>query len=228
MSSDALPTGEHVHPLFGRLDHVDTVPPAVYALTDAVRELAETTVVTDVDAAERARVADEVRTLTARLRSRERPAAAWFVSHGHELFEHLTQAATGRANPHAFRGRWLHPDGAESFLPVPDPVTGESVYRTSFTGLHAADDAASGMADDGPIALLLDHVISFANAAMGNGGMTVALELTYAAPTPYGVPVLVRARRTHQDGRKLFATGEIEVDGVVTASARGVFISSVG
>ena len=51
------------------------------------------------------------------------------------------------------------------------------------------------------------------------------LDMRYKGATPYNVPLIVRARYTHSEGRKHFATGEIYADGEVTASALGVFIN---
>jgi acyl-coenzyme A thioesterase PaaI-like protein len=145
------------------------------------------------------------------------------VAHDDGTFEHLTQAGTGRLNPQAISGVWLTPEGDEVFVAAPDPATGETLARSTFSREHAA---AADRVDSGPIAVLLDHVISFALVAVDRGGMTVSLQVRCHAPTPYGVPVLVRARYTHSDGRKHFATGEIVVDGEVTASARGVFVGA--
>jgi acyl-coenzyme A thioesterase PaaI-like protein len=214
---------DRVHPVFGVLQAASAVPPEAFTLTAAVRDLVEASVMTDVEPGERAAVAGRVQELTARLRQRERADPVWFVAHDDGTFEHLTQAGTGRLNPQAISGVWLTPEGDEVFVAAPDPATGETLARSTFSRAHAA---AVDRVDSGPIAVLLDHVISFALVAVDRGGMTVSLQVRCHAPTPYGVPVLVRARYTHSDGRKHFATGEIVVDGEVTASARGVFVGA--
>ena len=199
------------------------VPGEAFTLATAVRTLLDTSVQADVSPAERAAVATELRDLTARLNAQQRPDPFWFISHEDGTFEHLTQAATGRLNPGALAGSWLAPDGQEEGSAAPHPETGEVLARYEFGRTHAI---AKDLVSSGSIALLLDHILSFATAAVDRGGMTVALEIRCHAATPYEVPLLIRARYTHSEGRKHFATGEIVLNDVVTASARGVFISN--
>ena len=77
----------------------------------------------------------------------------------------------------------------------------------------------------GVVALLFDQLLGHAASADGTPGMTVALELRFRKPTPYGLPLKVTAEVTHNDGRKVISEGRIEHDGVVTAEAKGVFLS---
>jgi acyl-coenzyme A thioesterase PaaI-like protein len=200
----------------------ESVPPEAFTLVEAVRDLVEATVMTDVDPAERGEIASLIEGLTKRLSARERDNAAWFMSHGDDKFEHLTQAGTGRLNPQALEGMWLTPDGDDAFVATPHPETGEVLARCMFTRQHVGPP---GRVHGGSVATLLDHVVGFATAAVGKPGMTAGLDLRYKGATPYNVPLLVRARYTHSDGRKHFATGEIVADGEVTASALGVFIN---
>jgi acyl-coenzyme A thioesterase PaaI-like protein len=200
----------------------DSVPPEAFTLVEAVRDLVEATVMTDVDPAERGEVAALVEQLTKRLQVREREHPAWFMSHGGDTFEHLTQAGTGRLNPQALEGMWLTPDGEDAFVATPHPETGEVLARCMFTRQHVGPP---GRVHGGSVATLLDHVVGFATAAVGKAGMTAGLDLRYKDATPYNVPLIVRARYTHSEGRKHFATGEVYADGVVTCSALGVFIN---
>ena len=71
---------------------------------------------------------------------------------------------------------------------------------------------------------LLDQLLGAANIAYGVGAMTAELTIRYRKPTPIGVPLHLAARTDEIDGRKVFASGEITADGVVTAEATGVFI----
>jgi acyl-coenzyme A thioesterase PaaI-like protein len=200
----------------------DQIPVEAFTLVEAVRELVEATVMTNVDPAERADVAGLVADLTKRLQAAERPDPVWFVGHGGDKFEHLTQAGTGRLNPQALPGMWLTPDGEDAFVATPHPETGEVLARCTFTRQHVGPP---GRVHGGSVATLLDHVVGFATAAVGKSGMTAGLDIRYKGATPYNVPLLVRARYTHSEGRKHFATGEIVAEGVVTASALGVFIN---
>lgn len=205
----------------GTLASADELPPEAFTLVEAMRDLVEATVMTDVSPQERAAVAAEVRALTRRLAVAERPDAVWMVKHANGEFEHLTQAGTGRLNPQATRLDWLTPEGHVSHFPVADPETGEVMARCILGRQHVGPPER---VHGGVVATVLDQVVGFAAAAVKMPGMTAGLDIRYKGPTPYGVPVMVHARYTHSEGRKHFATGEIRADGVVTASALGVFI----
>jgi hypothetical protein len=55
--------------------------------------------------------------------------------------------------------------------------------------------------------------------------MTVALSVTLAAGTPFGVPVDIVGRYVRSEGRKRYASGEVLVDGAVTAQAELLCVS---
>ena len=109
------------------------------------------------------------------------PTPAWFMSHGGDKFEHLTQAGTGRLNPQALEGMWLTPDGEDAFVATPHPETGEVLARCMFTRQHVGPP---GRVHGGSVATLLDHVVGFATAAVGKPGMTAGLDLRYKDATP--------------------------------------------
>jgi acyl-coenzyme A thioesterase PaaI-like protein len=210
----------------GFLAPASEIPPEAFALVESVRDLVEATVMTDVPATERAAIQAEIEALTRRLAVAERPDAVWMVKHtvgGLENadFEHLTQAGNGRLNPQAPRLQWLTPDGEVSYLAMAHPETGEVLARCILGRQHVGPPER---AHGGVVATILDHVVGFATAVVQKPGMTAGLDIRYKGPTPYGVPLMVHARYTHSEGRKHFATGEIRADGVITASALGVFI----
>jgi acyl-coenzyme A thioesterase PaaI-like protein len=206
--ADALPLAEEL-------------PAEAFTLVEAVRDLVEATVMTDVDPAERGAVAAEVEVLIKRLAVAERRDAAWLVRHGDGLYEHLTQAGNGRLNPQAPRLQWLTPDGELAYNATPDPETGEVLARCVVTRAHVGPPERT---HGGVVATILDHVVGFATAAVDKPGMTAGLDIRYKDATPIGVELIVHARYTHSEGRKHFATGEIVANGKVTASALGVFI----
>ena len=76
----------------------------------------------------------------------------------------------------------------------------------------------------GWVASLLDQLLGHANAAAGVAGLTAELTVRYRRPTPFGVPLLLRARTDGVDGRRIRASGEIVADGKVTAEATGLFL----
>lgn len=202
------------------LPSADTVPAEAFELAEAVRDLVEAVVMTDVSPEERTEVTAAVKALSARLAAAERPDPVWLVSHGDGDWEHLTNAGTGRLNPTAPRVQWLTPDGRIAYDATPDE-NGEVLARVTLTQAHVGPP---GRAHGGVVATILDQVVGFAAAAVDRPGMTAGLDIRYKAATPYGVELLIRARYTHSEGRKHFATGEIVADGQITASALGVFI----
>lgn len=83
-----------------------------------------------------------------------------------------------------------------------------------------------GRVHGGIIALMLDQVLG--NAAHASGlppAYTRELTITYNEATPLDAPIRVTGRVDRVEGRKRFLSGEILVDGRVSASASGVWIS---
>jgi acyl-coenzyme A thioesterase PaaI-like protein len=205
----------------GSLQSVDELPPEAFELVDAARDLVEAVLMTDVSPAERRAAVSEIAALALRLTAAQRPDPVWLVRVGEDNFEHLTQAGTGRLSPQALPLEWLTPDGQVSLVPVAAPQTHEVLARCTLRASHVGPP---GRVHGGVVATLLDQVVGMAAAAVNKPGMTAGLDIRYRGATPYGVPLRVQARYTHTEGRKHFATGEILADGVVTASALGVFI----
>ena len=199
----------------------EQLPPEAFSLAEAVRDLVEATLMTDVPAAERAAITAEIEALNQRLGAAVRTDPVLLVRHADGSFEHLTQAGTGRLNPQAPRLRWLTPEGELAYDAAPHPETGEVMARCTLTRAHIGPPER---AHGGVVATILDQVVGFAAAAVGKPGMTAGLDIRYKAATPLDVPLTVHARYTHSEGRKHFATGEIRANGVITASAMGVFI----
>ncbi|TMQ90118.1 PaaI family thioesterase [Actinomadura soli] len=80
-------------------------------------------------------------------------------------------------------------------------------------------------AHGGVSALVLDQVLGMAAAATGTPGMTATLELRYRRPTPLRVPLLVEAKASRVEGRKVYAAGTIAApDGRVTVEATAMFV----
>jgi acyl-coenzyme A thioesterase PaaI-like protein len=115
--------------------------------------------------------------------------------------------------------------GAANPLSPPMPITvlddGSVVSEITMRPIH---EGPPGAVHGGWVASLLDQLLGIANAVSGVGGMTAELTVRYRKATPYGVPLTIRARNDSSEGRKVFASGEIVADGVVTAEATGVFI----
>jgi acyl-coenzyme A thioesterase PaaI-like protein len=203
-----------------QLPLIDTVPAEAYELVASARELVEAIVMTDVDAKTRAEVATELAAIAERLRSRRRDEALYLVRHADGRVESLVQAGAGQLNPQAPPIEWV-------VLPAPpapgsEPRPVEVRARCTFTAAHSGSPSR---VHGGVVAAALDEVVGVAAAAAGASGMTVALNVSLVAGTPFGVPVDIVARYVRSEGRKRYATGEVVVDGTITARAELLCIS---
>jgi acyl-coenzyme A thioesterase PaaI-like protein len=203
-----------------QLPLIDAVPAEAYELVASARELVEAIVMTDVDAKTRADVATELAAIAERLRVRRREEALYLVRHADGRVESLVQAGAGRLNPQAPPIEWV-------VLPAPPPPGSEPRpveirARCTFTAAHSGSPSR---VHGGVVAAALDEVVGVAAAAAGASGMTVALNVSLEAGTPFGVPVDIVGRYVRSEGRKRYATGEVIVDGTVTAHAELLCIS---
>jgi acyl-coenzyme A thioesterase PaaI-like protein len=111
--------------------------------------------------------------------------------------------------------------------PLAPPMSVRSLDDASVVSevtLRPIHEGPPGAVHGGWVAMLLDQLLGHANAVAGVGGMTAELTVRYRRPTPYGVPLTVRARTDSVDGRRVHTSGEITADDEVTASASGLFI----
>jgi acyl-coenzyme A thioesterase PaaI-like protein len=192
-----------------RLPGPETVSSEALELARRVRELTEAVVLTDVGDDARAAAAAQIAAITARLRAQQRAGALFLVRHPDGRVESLAQAGSGRLNPQA------PPLEFVAFGP-------EVIARCTLTAAHGG---SPGRAHGSAVATVLDEVLGRAVTDAGASGLTVSLEVSYRAATPYGVPLEIRGRCTGRDGRKSFAAGEVLADGAVTAEARAVYVS---
>jgi acyl-coenzyme A thioesterase PaaI-like protein len=195
------------------------IPASAFELVAATRALVEAVVMTDVDGEVRATAAADLAAITERLRAERRADSLYMVRHADGRVESLNQAGSGRLNPQAPPIEWIHrpkepPRGSE-----PTPV--EVRARCTFGPQHSG---SPGRVYGGVLACALDEVLGVAALVSGATGMTVALSVSLKAGTPYGVPVDIVGRYTSGEGRKSFVSGEVVVDGKITAEATAIFV----
>ncbi|TDC87944.1 PaaI family thioesterase [Actinomadura sp. 7K507] len=179
-------------------------------LAARVRELAEAAILTGADPAEAAAVADEVEALTARLAVGRSEAPPYVVEHTGVMERHSANPVTGTLNPFA--------------PPVDLGVTPDGAVRGEFT-LSPLYEGPPTYVHGGVSAMVLDQALGMAAAVSGTPGMTATLELRYRRPTPLGVPLLIEAKFSRLEGRKIWASGSIAgPDGRVTVEATAMFI----
>jgi acyl-coenzyme A thioesterase PaaI-like protein len=98
-----------------------------------------------------------------------------------------------------------------------DEVRGE----VSFSSVYAGPP---NTVHGGTIAGLFDELLSIANIANGKAAYTGSLTIKYHAPTPLNTKLDLYAFCLSRSGRKVKSRGEMRCNGVLTASAEGLFI----
>lgn len=186
-------------------------PTAATELVAAARRLAEAAGTTAVDDAELRRATAELDALTERLSARRRERMR------RDEFTRFADAraagpdcelVTSRHNPTAPPLRlWF--DG--------DEVRG----RLQAGALHEGPpDSVHG----GWIGWLVDTVLGALVQSRGRPAVTGSLDIRYRQRTPLDTPLDLGARLRRQTGRKLLVDGWIDVEGVRTVEASGLFI----
>ena len=179
------------------------------ALGDAVRRLMDAAVLTAADDVETTLAAKEIEVIAARLedagqRESMQTRDVESMRRGDRPYSPVIGAANPIAPPMTVRM-------------VDDGVVGECTMRPIHEG-------PPGAVHGGWVATLLDQLLGHATAASGNPGFTAELTVRYRRPTPYAVPLTLRARTDDVDGRRVRATAEIVADDVVTAEATALFL----
>lgn len=106
--------------------------------------------------------------------------------------------------------------------PVELWAEGEEVHgRMNLSPVYAGPP---GLVHGGIIAEIFDELLGVVNVVNNKGGYTGTLKVVYRRPTPLLREIRLRAWPSGEEGRKLYASGEMVCDGTVTATADGVFI----
>ncbi|WP_419845812.1 PaaI family thioesterase [Candidatus Poriferisocius sp.] len=106
--------------------------------------------------------------------------------------------------------------------PVELWAEGEEVHgRMNLSPVYAGPP---GLVHGGIIAEIFDELLGVVNVVNNKGGYTGTLKVVYRRPTPLLREIRLRAWPSVEEGRKLYASGEMVCDGTVTATADGVFI----
>ena len=176
-------------------------------LAQAVRELADATIRTDVgdDVVAEARTAIE--TVTQLLRQRQRPVGVSYVVDGRPL--PLGNAVVGVCNPIA--------------PPIVVRHNGDGRCWSEFV-LGSAYEGPPGRVHGGVSALVLDHMLGeAASEGLSKARFTGTITVKYLRGTPLG-PLRSEAWIDRREGVKVFACGSISDAEGVTVEAHGVFI----
>lgn len=134
-------------------------------------------------------------------------------------------------------GNPARPDGAFLDMFEDSPVSGSAnplsmglkiaTFPTEAIGritLKPGWQGAPGRAHGGVVAAIVDEVLGAMLPVLGIVAFTGELTLRYAAPCPMGVPLEFKARKTGDDGRKLYLECEGTGPDGVFMKARSTFI----
>ncbi len=186
---------------------------AVADLGDALRELVDAAVRTEVDEDRLAAAAADARALAARLRASAR---------GLHDIARVDDPETGE--------RWYSPVYGPG-SPVAPPLVATDTPDGRATGrvtVGKAHEGPPGLVHGGVVATLLDHVLARSLRAAGRGGLTATLTVRYRRPVHLGVPLLLTAGMGETDGRRTTAHARLvaeDAPGVVLAEAEGLFVA---
>jgi acyl-coenzyme A thioesterase PaaI-like protein len=178
-------------------------------LTQAVRELIDATIRTEVDEAEVAAVRAVVESATARLRTSQLDGAygVRFSTDGDQM--PWGNVVIGTRNPAA-----------------PPLVIERLEDGGMFANVHlgAAYEGPPGHVHGGVAALLLDHILGEVASPIASPRLTGTITLRYLRMTPLG-DVRAEARIVRTEGVKTFAAGHLADREGVCVEAEGVFIA---
>jgi acyl-coenzyme A thioesterase PaaI-like protein len=184
---------------------------ALYApFTDAVRDLVDATIRTEVDPDDIRAAQVEIEAIVERLRKKQ-----------------LDGAYGVRFRPDGTRGR----NWGNTVMGLRNPIApplhihsdGEGRAWSDFS-LGAPYEGPPGLVHGGVIALMLDQVLGHAVSTSGRPGMTGTLTIVYRRGTPLG-DLRCEAWVDRREGIKTWGKGRmLDADGEVTAEAEGVFI----
>lgn len=197
----------------------DLTPQRVAArrLANATRGILDRLSGTTASAAELDEVAQAVETALARLTAgvdaegpggeRGYAEAALAAMEPHRLFER--SPFSGRANPVAPPLDMELADGE---------VVGRVTCGPTYEG-------PPGHVHGGIIAGLFDEILGAAQGLSGKSGMTGRLIVHYRSPTPLATELVLRARATEAEGRKILVSGTLHAGDRLCAEAEGLFIA---
>ncbi len=186
---------------------------AVGELGDALRELVDAAVRTEVGEDELEAAAGAARELAARLRASGR---------GLHDIARVDDPETGE--------RWYSPVYGPG-SPVAPPLFASDTPDGRATGratVGKPHEGPPGLVHGGVVATLLDHVLARALRAAGRGGLTATLTVRYRRPVHLGVPLLLSAEMGETVGRRTTAHARVVAEDspeVVLAEAEGLFVA---
>jgi hypothetical protein len=110
--------------------------------------------------------------------------------------------------------------------PLNNWIVDDVAYATCRCGW--AYEGPPGSVHGGIVAAIFDQFLGMAQLMGKQPGMTAYLHVNYHNRTPLNTELKLEARYTKIEGRKNYIRGEMFADGVMTASAEGLFVQPKG
>ncbi len=180
-------------------------------LASAMRELIEASTISDVSPEQAESIAEELQTLSARLRENRQLRGVIEYGKAHGSFpvaNHEILCVGGASHPMApGLKHWI--DG--------EKVRGSVSFDWAYEG-------PPGHTHGGWVAAIFDHFMGMAHMRSGAPGMTGGLTVHYHRPTPLNKTIDIVAEIEPLDSRKTQVRAEMRCEGVLTANAEALFI----
>lgn len=209
------PASAHWAARLGELEELAVAPrrAELRRLGAAARDLVQRIAATEADVDELADLADRMESLADRLGDAR-------IRSFHEGFGE----AANSGDPHGFFDH-------SPLLGVANPLAPPLVIRQVDDRIEGrvnfgpAYEGPPGCVHGGYIAAAFDELLGAAQSMSGDAGMTGRLTVHYRSPTPLLADLDLVGRFERREGRKIFTSGTIHVDGVLCAEAEALFIS---
>lgn len=186
-------------------------------VANAIKQLTEALVTSSPSIATMHAIAEQLELTAAEFRGSPRIYGRfdWAASGEHGTFGQVSH----ELNPMA---GWSNPLAP----PVNNWIEGDMALGTCQCGW--AYEGPPGSVHGGFVAAIFDQFLGMAQVLGGQPGMTGYLHVNYHQRTPLNTELKLQGKLVKVEGRKTIMRGELYAEGVMTASAEGLFVQPRG
>ena len=187
------------------------------SVADAIKKLSEVLVTSSPSVDEMHKIAEKLNTTAEDFRNSPRiyGRSRWAESGEHGSFGQISH----ELNPIA---GWSNPIAP----PLNSWIDGDAAFAACQCGW--AYEGPPGSVHGGFVAAIFDQFLGMSQMIGGQPGMTAYLHVNYHVRTPLNTPLKLEARIVKIEGRKTIVRGEMFAEGIMTASAEGLFVQPRG
>lgn len=186
-------------------------------VANAIKQLSEVLVTSSPSTEKMHAIAEQLELTAAEFRGAPRiyGRADWAQSGEHGSFGQVSH----ELNPLA---GWSNPLAP----PINNWIEGDAALGTCQCGW--AYEGPPGSVHGGFVAAIFDQFLGMAQVLGGQPGMTAYLHVNYHQRTPLNTELKLEGKLVKVEGRKTIMRGEMFAEGVMTASAEGLFVQPRG